>query len=164
MNEMICIGKIVGTHGIKGELRILSNFEKKLAVFTPNFKIYFGSNYEEFKITNYRHHKNYEMITLEGISNINEVLKYKGMFVYIKRSDLRLTKNEYLLDELIGMVILHDKKELGKVGNIVYNNANILMEIKGARNFYIPINDNFIVDVNLDKKEIIVKNIEGLII
>ena len=41
--DYVYIGKIVNTHGIKGELRILSNFDKKEHVFKPNFKIYIGN-------------------------------------------------------------------------------------------------------------------------
>ena len=84
------LGKIVNTHGIKGEIRIISNFERKDLVFNPNFKIYIGDDKEEKVINTYRHHKNFEMITLKGINDINDVLKYKGLDVYIKRDDLKL--------------------------------------------------------------------------
>lgn len=47
MSEWICIGKIVNTHGIKGELRILSDFDKKEKVFQPQFTIYIGIEKEK---------------------------------------------------------------------------------------------------------------------
>lgn len=78
------LGKIVNTHGIKGELRLLSNFDKKDLVFQPGFKIYIGEEKQEEIIKTYRHHKNFDMISLNGYSNINEVLKYLKMPVYIK--------------------------------------------------------------------------------
>ena len=56
------IGKIVNTHGIKGEIRIISSFEEKELVFCKNTKIYIGDNFEEKVIISYRHHKKYEMI------------------------------------------------------------------------------------------------------
>lgn len=160
--KKVAIGKIVGTHGIKGEIRILSNFDLKEKVFVPGFKLYFDN--EEFIITRYRHHKKYEMVTLEGFNNINEVLKYKGMIVYVNRNDLNLESRDYLLSDLVGMNVLENEILIGKVENIVYNNANILLEIASEKNFYIPVNDNFIENVSLENNEIKVKNIKGLML
>ena len=74
--KYLYIGKIVNTHGIKGEVRILSDFEYKDLVFKVNNKLYLGDQKEEIIINSYRHHKNYEMITFNNITNINDVLKY----------------------------------------------------------------------------------------
>ena len=68
---MIKIGKYVNTHGIKGEIRILSNFSRKDLVFMPNKKIYIKD--KEFIIDKYRHHKEFDMVTLKGINNINDM-------------------------------------------------------------------------------------------
>lgn len=162
--DYLYVGKIVDTHGIKGELRILSNFEKKQLVFKKDFTIYVGQNYEALKITNYRHHKEFEMITIDGYDNINQVLKYLKLPVYVKKEDLDLQDNEYLLQELVGLDIFYSGESIGKVEEIVYNNSNILLSIKATKHFYIPHNKNFIKKVDLNNKSIIVDNIEGLII
>ena len=86
----ILIGKIVNTHGIKGELRIISDFPYKDRVFKNNFNIYIGKDKINEVINTYRHHKIFDMITLKNYNNINEVLKYKGSLVYINRLDLKL--------------------------------------------------------------------------
>ena len=78
----IYIGKIVNTHGIKGEVRLLSNFSKKALVFKKDFKIYIGEEKEEEIINTYRPHKQFDMLTFQGINDINKVLKYKGKKVY----------------------------------------------------------------------------------
>ena len=70
MDEFVRIGRIVNTHGIKGELRLLSNFKYKDRVFVQNRKIYIGEEHQEELITSYRHHKVFEMITLAGYDNI----------------------------------------------------------------------------------------------
>ena len=82
--ELIKIGKIVNTHGIKGELRILSKFPYKEKVFIKNMKVYIDKKNIEI-INTYRKHKNFDMVTFEGYSNINEVLKYKGKNIYINK-------------------------------------------------------------------------------
>ena len=116
------LGKIVNTHGIKGEIRIISNFERKDLVFNPNFKIYIGDDKEEKVINTYRHHKNFEMITLKGINDINDVLKYKGLDVYIKRDDLKL--DNFLINDLINYKIVNNKKYYGIIKEIRSNKRN----------------------------------------
>ena len=157
------IGKLVNTHGIKGEVKILSDFTKKELIFVPNFKLYLGNKKEEFIITSYRYHKIFDMVTLDGINDINEALKYKGLPVYINRDDLKLN-NDYLLEDLVGLSIILDKRTLGKVTEIMYNNGNNLLSITGENNFYIPLKGDFIKKVDLESKEIEVENVEGLII
>lgn len=65
---MIYVGKYIGTHGLKGEIKILSNFSRKDLVFVPNNIIYIDSR--PYKILTHRVHKNYNMVTLEGINDI----------------------------------------------------------------------------------------------
>ena len=88
--EYLYLGKIVNTHGIKGEVRILSKFKFKKKALTKHFKIYIGKEKKEEVISGYRPHKQFDMITIEEIENINDVLKYKGKHVYIKKSDIIL--------------------------------------------------------------------------
>jgi 16S rRNA processing protein RimM len=160
----VYIGKIVNTHGIKGEIRILSNFDKKDKVFIPNMTIYIGKKKEQFIINTYRKHKNYDMITLKGINDINDVLKYKGLNVYVKREDLNLKPNEYLLDDILGMKIICDNKEYGIVENIYDNNGHPLLAIKFEKNYYIPYNSSDIKEINLLKKEIVMTKVKDLIL
>lgn len=162
--DYVFIGKIVNTHGIKGEVRILSDFEKKERVFKPNTIIYIGKEKNREEIVEYRHHKQFEMITLKNYSNINEVLKYVGKDVFVKREDLSLKSDEYLLDDLINMEIVENKKVLGKIKNIVYNKANILLYVEGEKSFYIPFVSEYIIKVDLKKKEVEVKGGSNLIL
>ncbi len=160
----IYLGKIVQTHGIKGELRIRSNFEYKDKVFVPGFKLYISKNYIEEEIATYRPHKEFDMVTFKNYSNINEVLKYLKNDVYVKKEDLNLATSEYVLEELVGCHVYENDTDYGKVTEIVYNNSNVLLLVEGKKHFYIPNNENFIEKVNNENKEIYVKNIEGLIL
>ena len=164
MNDFVFIGRIVNTHGIKGELRILSNFERKERVFKPNATIYIGKEKQEKIISTYRHHKQFEMITLERYTNINEVLKYKDQNVYVKRMTLELKPEEYLYEDLLDMEIIENQKVLGKIKDIVYNKANILLYIEGEKNFYIPLNEEYVKEVNLETKEVKVVGGSNLIL
>lgn len=164
MTKYIYLGRIVNTHGIKGELRLLSDFEKKELVFKKDFPIYIGQVKQKEIITNYRTHKEFDMVTLKGYTNINEVLKYKGEKVYINKEDLHLKEEEYLYAELIGLFIYENEEKLGIVKNIVYNKSNILLYIEGEKNFYIPLNQEFIKKVDVPLGKIEVANAKGLIL
>ena len=162
--EFIYIGKIVNTHGIKGELRVISNFEKKEKVFKPGMKILIGNEKKEEIILTYRHHKNFEMITLKNYFNINEVLKYKSKLVFVRRREIDLKDNEYFFEDLVGLDIYEKGEKIGKGEKIVYNKANILLFVKSKKNFYIPITEFFVKKVDLSKQIIEVENAKGLIL
>ena len=164
MNNYILVGKIVNTHGIKGEIRILSSFDRKDLAFKVGNSLYIGDNKIEEKINTYRVHKEFDMVSFERYSNINEVLKYLKQNVYIKREDLKLNDNEYILEDLINMDIIDNGNNLGKVSNFIYNNGNTLLEVTGIKKFYIPINSNYIEKVDLLNKVIITNNAKDLII
>ena len=112
------IGKIVNTHGLKGEVRILTEFKYKDRVFIPGMKIYIGKDKICEKINTYRHHKIFEMITMDGYDNINEVLKYKGEYVFVNKCDLVLNENEYLDEDIIGLNVIVDGEYKGRVNRI----------------------------------------------
>ena len=160
----ILIGKIVNTHGIKGELRIISDFPYKDRVFKNNFNIYIGKDKINEVINTYRHHKIFDMITLKNYNNINEVLKYKGSLVYINRLDLQLNDNEYLESDLLNFDIIINNNIIGKLSYFENHNKNKIIIVKNKeKEILLPYNSNLIENINLDKKEIIYKNIEGLI-
>ena len=164
MEDYVYVGKIVNTHGIKGEFRILSNFELKDKVFIPNNNIYIGENKKEYKILTYRHHKEYEMITVENINDINQAIYLKGLKVYFKRSDLNLNSEDYLIDDLYECEVIEEDKTLGKVTDIIYNSSNILIKVTGIKDFYIPLKGDYITKVDKNSKVIYTKNAKDLIL
>ena len=102
--DLVFIGKISGTHGIKGELRIKSDFERKDLVFKVGNKIIIDN--EEHIIRSYRYHKIFDMITIDDYNNINDVLCFVGKNVYVSRMSLNLKKSEYLLSDLVGLNVV----------------------------------------------------------
>ena len=115
-------------------------------------------------INSYRHHKQFEMITLKGITNINDVLKYKGEIAYIKKDDLKLKGNEYLDEDLIGFNIIIDKRIVGTVVDIRKDTYQKQLVVNKDENIYlVPLVYGIIKDINLIEKNIELENVEGLI-
>lgn len=162
--EYIYIGKIVNTHGVKGEIRILSDFKYKDRIFKNGFNIYIGKDKIKETIISYRHHKVFEMICMDGYTNINEVLKYKGENVYILKSDLKLDKDEYLDSDLIGLNVFIDDKNIGIVKRIDKYPAHDIIVIKGTEKEYmVPYVKEFVRNIDIDNKKIFINSIKGLI-
>ena len=163
--EYIYIGKIVNTHGIKGELRLLSNFKYKNKVFLQNRKIYIGEDKKEEMIKSYRHHKIFEMITLYGYDNINEVLKFLNKGVFVKKSDLDLSDKEFLDEDLINLNIIFNNKEVGRVVAIRQINPKnkVIEAVINDKTTLIPYHDDFIRNIDLENKVIEMNLIEGMI-
>lgn len=149
---MIYIGKYVNTHGLKGEIRILSNFSRKDLVFKKgNILIIENINFE---INSYRVHKNYDMVTFKNISNINEIEYLKGKNVYIDNIDV-----DYLIEDLINYkVLLNNEKHFIK--EIIENKKYKIIVL--SNNVMIPLIDNFIENIDNDKKLIIVRDGVGI--
>lgn len=156
--DCIYLGKIVNTHGIKGEVRILSEFDKKKLVFKKGFNIYIGKNFVKETINSYRVHKNYDMVTFEGINDINDVLKYKGSKVYFDRNDLNLNNNDFLLQDLIGLKVISGNKTYGIVKDIVQSKANLLLQVlNNDKIYYVPYIKEYIGDIDINDGFIVIE-------
>ncbi|MCI7242194.1 MAG: ribosome maturation factor RimM [Bacilli bacterium] len=162
--KFIRIGRIVNTHGIKGELKIISDFKYKDRIFKNGFPIYIGKEKNKEIINTYRVHKSFDMITLIGYTNINEVLKYKGDYVFINGDDLILAKEEFLDEDLIGFnVIYNGIPNLSVIGIEKYPSSKMLKVKTDDKYKLIPLSNGIIDNIDLEKKEILIKDIEGLI-
>ncbi len=162
MNEMIYIGKTVSTFGIKGELKVISDFEKCDKAYKIGNKILI--NNIEHVISGIRYHKNYILLEIDDLKNINNILKYVGFNIYIKRMDLHLEENEFLYKDLINSdVIDNDGSNLGKIIE-ARQGVNLLIKVKGSKEFYIPYVDEYIISFDLNNKKLYTKNAKDLIL
>ncbi len=156
--ELINIGKLVNTHGIKGEVRIISNFKYKNEVFLKDNCIYI--NNEKYKINSYRTHKMYDMVTLLGINSIDEALKLKNSNVYINKEDYSFSG--YLNEDLIGLDVYDNDKYKGKVVDIESSVNYDMLVIEGIKRHLVPNIPEFVSNIDIDNKKIYINYIKGL--
>lgn len=160
--KYLYIGKIVNTHGIKGELRIISKFPYKDKIFKKGMAICIN-RIEKEVINTYRQHKNFDMITLEGYDNINDVLKYKGKSVFVNSDDIILDKGKYLDEDLINLSVIVNDKDMGKIEKVErYDKAALLIIKKEEKEYKVPYHSDLIEKIDMDKKVIYIKDIQGL--
>jgi 16S rRNA processing protein RimM len=158
MNYLL-VGKIYKTHGIKGEIKIISYVENSNLIYKVGSFIYVSEEHEKFKIISYRRHKNYDMVVLDGYNYINDVLRLLGKKVYIDR-DNSILKDKLLNSDLIGFTAYYNEENIGYINEIINNNGYKLFNIN---NKLIPYNENFILNIDISNKKIIFRNLEGLL-
>lgn len=160
--ELVYIGDVVNTHGLKGEVRLLSDFKYKEQVFNKGNVLYVGYDKVPLTINSYRKHKMFDMLTFKDISTIDDVIRYKGDKVYINRADFKFPG---LIDvDIIGLDVYSEEKYIGKVKSILKNMVHDILVVEDGENKnMIPFVDEFVVNVDLEDKKIVIKTIEGLI-
>lgn len=161
--ELIYIGEIIGTFGIKGELKVFSESDFIVYRFRKGALVKIGSKKEklEVKITSMRIHKNNVLITINNWNDINLVEKYVGSKVYADAADEPpLLEEEYEADALIGLEVLDENNNnIGVVKDFIEVPQGYIMEIDdGKQGILIPFVDEFIIDVN--DENIVVKVLE----
>ncbi len=157
MRNLVKVGKIVSTHGIKGEIKIISNFPYKSRVFIVGNNIYIDNKIYEIKT--YRHHKNYEMLTLNDYTNINEVLFLMQKDVYFEKEKLNLNTNEVLDEDLITYKVLTNNKKVGIIKEIFQASPKnkIIRVLIDNEEILIPFYSPQIVNIDKEKKELTIK-------
>ncbi len=157
---MVYLGEIVNTHGIKGELRILSDFKFKDEAFKVGNKLYIGKRKQEVVINSYRRHKTFDMVTFVGFESINDAIAFKGDDVYMERSDLHI--DGYVDEDIIGLTAYDKDEVVGIVEDVIKHKQELLIIRNGEKNYMIPFVDE-LVTVDLNNKRVNINAIEGLL-
>ncbi len=160
--EKIRIGKIVNTQGLKGHVRVypdtddITNFEDYEEIFIE------GEN-NSFKIAEVRYKKNLVILKFKGLNHINDIEKYKGKIIYREKTEL--DEGVYYVEDLIGSTIIDEKHGvIGTLSDVIKNPAHDIYEVKTrGENILIPVVDEFIKEIDIEKREIKVKLIEGFL-
>ncbi|MBR5370395.1 MAG: 16S rRNA processing protein RimM [Bacilli bacterium] len=157
--EKIYIGKIVSTHGIKGELKILSDFDYKSKVFVVGNKLVIDD--KEYTIKSYRVHKNFDMVCLNDYKDINEVLFLLKKDVYVYKDSLNFNDGEILDEDLITYKVLTNTGKVGIIKEIFKaSETNKIIRVLFDKEVLVPY--NFIKSIDKDKKEVIIELIDGM--
>ncbi|SDW28291.1 ribosome maturation factor RimM [Paenibacillus sp. CF384] len=171
MDQWLSVGKLVNTHGIRGEVKVVSQTDFPEERFAPR-KILTLLNPEtkqqlELEVASARLHKNMYIIKFRGFEDINQVEKYKGWELKVSKDDLvELEEGEYYQHQIIGCTVVTDEGAiLGSITEILVPGANdvwVVQPPKGKQ-ILIPVIDEVVLDVNVKDKVVKVHLMEGLI-
>ena len=159
--DKVYIGKVVSTHGIKGEIRILSDFPYKKKVFKVGNKIIIDN--KEYEIKTYRVHKNFDMVTLDDYNNINDILFLMNKYVYFDKDLLELSSSEILDEDLINFKVITEDGTIGTITEIFYASpTNKILRVMLDKEILVPYNSPMIKKIDKDDKSIIIELINGI--
>jgi 16S rRNA processing protein RimM len=165
------VGKIVNTHGIRGEVRVISrtDFANERYKVGNTLYLFLEEKKEpvELKVASHRNHKNFDLLTFEGMENINHVEKLKGGILRVPESQLSpLEENEFYFHEIIGCdVFTLEGEEIGQIKEILTPGANDVWVIKGktGKEILIPYIDQVVKQVDVKNKKVVIDPMEGLL-
>lgn len=162
------VGKIIATHGIKGEVKVSLSTSFPFERFSKGNKLYIYENnkYVPIIIDSFRIHKGLGLVSFNGIVNINDCLEYINKTIYVDKDTLNeLEEDDFYFDDLIGLTAYTDNDELiGEVVDILeVPQGAILIINKNKKEVMVPFVDEFIKEVLLDEGKIIITPIEGLL-
>ena len=157
-------GKIVGTHGLQGEVRVECWCDSP--DFLARFKVlYFNEGAVRVKVKS-RPHKNIVLSKFESVDTIEDAENIRGRVLYINRDDVRLPEGKNFIQDLIGCRVLDaDDKSVcyGEISDVFKTGANDVYTVKnGEREYLVPVVDSVVTLKNVDEGFILVKPIEGL--
>ncbi|MBC2035518.1 ribosome maturation factor RimM [Listeria booriae] len=170
MEQMFNVGKIVNTHGLMGEVRVISQTDFADERFVPGNELFlFAKNSkkpEKLVIKTHRKHKNFDLLTFEGIVGINNVERMKEGMLKVPESQLGdLEENEFYFHEIIGCEVYTEEGELlGTIREILTPGANDVWVVqqKGEKDKLVPYIADVVTSVNIADKKITISVMEGL--
>ncbi len=158
--QYIEAGKIVNTHGVRGEVKI------QVWLDSPEFLRRFKTIYidaKPVKMLSARVHKGFVIAVLEGVDDINAAMSLKNKTVHIDRADAKLGKGEYFLCDIIGARVENESGELiGVLEDILETPASSVYIVRGDSEHMIPAVPEFILKTDAEQGVITVRLIEGM--
>lgn len=164
--DKIETGKVVGTHGVRGALRVQPWCDSP--DFLCNFKtLYLKNNgeYQPVKVKASRPHGNMVIMELDGITNIDMAETLRGKVLYLDRKSLDLDDDRYLICDLIGCEVFNvDNNELiGKISDVSKTGANDVWHITNEKGeFLIPAIEQVVISVDVDAEKVVIKLLDGI--
>ena len=162
--EYLEAGKIVNTHGIKGEVKIMpyTDVPEILAEFD---RLFIGREKSEIIIERARVAKNMVIAKLEGVDTPEQAEKLRNSVLYMHRDDLELDEDTYFIQDLIGVEVkdCETGEVYGKIADIMQTGANDVYVIKGNnREYLVPAIADVVMSTDIDRNEMIIKVLDGL--
>lgn len=170
MEELLQVGIITQTHGVRGEVKVfpttddVGRFRKLKEVLLDTGKE--GAPLERLEIEGVKFFKNLAILKFKGLDNINDIERYKGRPFYVTRANaVKLGRDEYFIADLIDMEVYdEDGAYLGVLTNVIETGANDVYEVTladGGEALF-PAIRQCVLEVDVEGRKMKVHVMEGL--
>lgn len=168
MDELLQVGIISSTHGIRGEVKVypttddINRFKKLKKVILDT-----GREKKELEIEGVKFFKQFAILKFKGVDNINDIERYKGKSLFVARADaVKLAEDEYFIADMIGLnVVTEDGQEFGLLTDVMETGANdvYVIETKDKKEVLIPAIKECILEVDIEGRSMKIHIMEGLL-
>lgn len=168
MEDLLKVGVITTTHGVRGEVKVYPTTDEPERFLELDYVLLdTGRELRKLEIKNVKFFKNLIILKFKGVDNINDIEKYKGRDLWIPRKEgQELEEDEYYIADLLGMsVVLEDGQEFGTLKDVMETGANDVYIIDSAEHgeVLLPAIKECILDVDLEKNVMTIHLMKGLI-
>lgn len=156
MKDILRVGKIVNTHGLKGEVKVIPLTDDPKRYNDLEFVLIDGI---ERKIQGVKYQKDRVIVKVDGINSIDDAEKYKNKYMEIPREyAVPLEEDSYYIADIIGCTVYDTKgKDLGKVFDVIQTKNNDVYWIKKPKELLIPVLLEIVTDIDVENKKITIK-------
>ncbi|QTM99393.1 ribosome maturation factor RimM [Sediminibacillus dalangtanensis] len=167
--EMYNVGKIVNTHGIKGEVKVvrITDFDER---FETGSRLYWSDGQGSqiaLTVDGHRRHKNFDLLHFSGYDSLNDAEALKNGVLQVREEQLApLEEGEFYYHEIIGCEVYTTNGEfLGKIKEILSPGANDVWVTsrKGKKDLLIPYIEDIVKTIEVDQKRVTIEPMEGLL-
>ncbi len=160
---MLTCGKIVNTHGLRGEVKAL--YYTDGPEFFDTVKTLHLSSGQALGLAGWRVNKGAVLLRLSGIDTVEAAEKLVGQELSVSRKDLPpLPEGRYYIADILGMEVVTDEgRVLGKVTDVFKTGSNDVYTVQGDREYLIPVIDEVVLSTDLDARRITIKPLKGLL-
>lgn len=164
-NRYLEVGKIVGTHGVKGMTRVQVWADSP--DFLKQFKYLYTSESGENKLTvlKVQPHGNISLVAFKGVDTIEHAESFRNTVLYIDRKDVKLPEGRYFITDLIGIMVFDaDSGEvLGEISDVSQTGANDVWHIKkDGKEYLIPAISDVLVNVDIEAEKAVIRPLKGI--
>lgn len=169
MVDLLQVGVITSTHGIKGEVKVFPTTDDPTRYsYLKDVILDTGKEKIDLKVSGVKYFKQYVIVKFKGINDINDIEKYKGSTLWVTRENaVPLEENEYFIADLIGLKVVTDEgEEFGELTDVMQTGANdvyVVETYKDKQEVLLPVIDECVLDIDLEKGIVTVHIMEGLL-
>jgi len=156
-DSMMIIGRILGVHGIKGEIKVLPLTDDPERFFDlETIRISKDKNWVEYTITGHRLHKNNVLLFLEGVITRNDAEALMGEHIAIDRElAVELNEDEFFIEDLLGLPVYNGDERLGKLTDVMQTGGIDVYIITGGKKTYcVPARKIYFDDIDIKEQRI----------
>ena len=167
LKEFLEIGQIVGTHGVRGEMRV--NPWTDTPEFVKQFKtLYFDEKGEKsVKVLSSRPHGNVVLVRLDGIDTVEAASAMRNKVLFMRRADAKLAEGTYFISELVGCEVFDADDACvcyGKITAVSETGANDVWHITDGegREYLIPAIESVVISTDVAADKVIIRPLKGI--